>query len=80
MQGRVIVCYGCGKELEHGTGRMPCEELEGWITISHWKGKESVDHYSFCSTQCLHQWVGDLFPRVPDVFLNSFGDEDIGDE
>ncbi len=76
MQGRLISCYSCGRELEHGMGRMPCEELEGWLTISHWKGKEMVDHYSFCSHRCLRQWVDQLFPRIPEVYLKSFDEQD----
>ena len=74
MQGRNIFCHSCGKELEHKMGKMPCENLAGWLTISHWKGHESVDHYSFCSVSCLRTWVEDLSPRIPDVFLKSFGE------
>lgn len=39
---------------------------------SHWKGKESVDHYSFCSVECLHEWLHGQITQVPDVFLKSF--------
>lgn len=76
MQGRRIICHSCGFELEHGTGRMPCEELEGWLTISHWKGKETVEHYNFCSPICLRQWIDRLFPPIPDVYLKSFNEQD----
>jgi len=76
MQGRMIVCDSCGRELGHIMGQMPCEEMEGWITISQWKGKESVDHLNFCSSVCLQQWFQEQFPRVPEVFLRSFDSED----
>ncbi|MBM3132438.1 MAG: hypothetical protein FJZ95_05330 [Chloroflexi bacterium] len=75
MQGRVITCYTCGKELEHHTGLPPCEELAGWITVSFWKGKESVDHYSFCSAPCLQEWAEEQSTRIPEVFLKSFDDQ-----
>ena len=74
MQGRNIICHSCGKELEHRMGRLPCEDLTGWFTISYWKGRESVDHYSFCSVNCLQMWMEDQVPRIPDVFLRSFGE------
>ena len=76
MQGRNTVCYSCGKELEHRMGRLPCEELTGWFTISYWGGRESVDHYSFCSVDCLHDWLESQVTKVPEVFLKSFDEEE----
>ena len=76
VQEKTITCSSCGKELEHTAGRMPCEELSGWFMLSHLKGKESVDHYSFCSADCLYEWSADQIIPVPDVFLKSFGEDD----
>lgn len=75
MQTGMITCYSCGRELEHRMGTPPCEELTGWITISHWKGKESVDHYNFCSPLCLKQWIEGQSTPIPDVFLKSFEED-----
>ena len=76
MQGRCIICHSCGKEAEHRMGLLPCEELNGWLTISYWKGKESVDHYNFCSLPCLQEWLSDQIPQIPKVFLESFNEEE----
>lgn len=78
MEGRTVVCYSCGREPEHVTGRLPCEELSGWLMVSHWKGRESVEHYSFCSAECLYQWSKSRIVEVPDVFLKSFDDQEWG--
>lgn len=80
MQVRAVICHSCGKELEHKIGRMPCEELTGWITISIWKGKESVDHFNFCSIECLQMWVVYQSPQIPDVFLRAFDEESDGEQ
>ena len=76
MQGRVITCHTCGLELEPEQGRMPCEELEGWITVSYWKGKEAVDHYNLCSPKCLRHWVDQVFPGIPEIYLKSFDEQE----
>jgi hypothetical protein len=78
MQGRAVICHSCGKELEHKAGCMPCEELTGWITVSIWKGKESVDHHNFCSIGCLQIWVEDQSPTIPEIFLKAFDEETSG--
>lgn len=75
MQERTVTCNSCGRELELMAGQLPCEELSGWVMVSFWKGKESVDHYSFCSVDCLHNWLGNQVTKVPDVFLKSFEEE-----
>lgn len=76
MQERVITCYSCNRELKRAEGRTPCEELAGWLTISYWQGKEAVDHYNFCSPKCLRQWMDDMFPPIPEVYLKSFDEND----
>lgn len=75
MQRKTVVCHSCGRELEHKPGCVPCEELTGWITISIWKGKESVDHFNFCCFGCLRDWIENRSPRIPNAFLQAFGDE-----
>ena len=75
MERKAVVCHSCGRELVHRPGCVPCEELTGWITISIWKGKEAVDHINFCEFDCLRVWVEDKSPRIPNVFLNAFGEE-----
>jgi len=76
VQEKTIICYSCGKELERIEGRMPCEDLSGWFMVSYLKGKESVDHYSFCSADCLYEWSRGQITSVPDVFLKSFEEDD----
>ena len=66
-------CHSCGKGVECSRGETPCEVLEGWLTVSHWKGAGVVSHYNFCSISCLKSWADAHVPRVPDVFLKSFG-------
>jgi len=66
------VCFSCGKKREGSSGEPPCQTLEGWLTVSHWKGVGAVEHYSFCSFSCLKPWVDAQVPRVPEIFLKSF--------
>jgi len=75
MQRGCFVCLSCGKKVEFALEEPPCKVLSGWLTVSHWKGLESVDHYSFCSFSCLQQWVDSQAPRIPEVFLKSLGEE-----
>ena len=75
MTKRHSVCHSCGKEVEFGSEEPPCKALDGWLTISCWKGEGSVNHYSFCSFLCLQRWVDDQIPRVPEVFLKSLEDK-----
>lgn len=69
-----IACHSCGKAMVANVGQLPCEELAGWFTVSQWKGKESVEHYVLCSANCLLRWAEALFPQIPEIFLNSFGE------
>ena len=66
------VCLSCGKKREGSPEEPPCQALKGWLTVSHWKGIGSVEHYSFCSFSCLKSWVDAQVPRVPEIFLKSF--------
>lgn len=65
-------CFSCGKKGEGSPGEPPCRALKGWLTLSHWKGVGSVEHYSFCSFSCLKSWVDAQVPKVPEIFLKSF--------
>ena len=69
------ICHACGREVELGEGEAPCDVLRGWLMLSQLKGTESVDRYSFCSFTCLKIWVDEQLPRVPEVFLDSLGEE-----
>jgi len=69
-------CQSCGKRVEYVRGEPPCEMLKGWLTVSYWKGSGSVEHYHFCSLSCLMSWVNAQVPRVPDVFLESFKEDE----
>lgn len=75
MVKRYSICYSCGKRVEYPWGEPPCKALSGWLRVSYWKGLESVDHYDFCSFSCLQRWVDTQVPKIPDVFLESFGEE-----
>jgi hypothetical protein len=68
-------CHSCGIEVECSSGELPCEALEGWLTVSCWEGPGAVSHYNFCSFTCLKSWVDAQVPRIPEVFLESFGED-----
>ena len=68
-------CHSCGKGVECPSGGPPCEALQGWLTVSYWKGLGSVEHYNFCSFSCLKSWVDAQVPTIPEVFLESFGED-----
>jgi len=76
MQERAVICYSCGRELELAMGRLPCEQLDGWIMVSWLKGREAVDQYRFCSVDCLRDWLNSQITKVPDAFLKSFDEEE----
>ena len=75
MKKGCATCHSCGKKVELTLGEPPCKVLSGWLTVSHWKGLESVDQYIFCSFSCLQRWVDTQLPRIPEVFLKSLGEE-----
>ena len=75
MLRKHLSCSSCGRSVEFSPQEPPCKMLEGWLTVSHWKGLGSVEHYSFCSLTCLESWVEAQVPRIPKVFLESFGEE-----
>lgn len=83
VKKRTSICYSCGKKVEYtecsDRGVPPedprCRALSGWLTVSQWKGMESVDHYDSCSFSCLQRWVEVQVPRIPDTFLEAFREE-----
>jgi len=70
-----LSCHFCGKGVGCSSDEPLCEALGGWLTVSHWKGRGAVSHYNFCSFSCLKSWVDAQVPRVPEVFLESFGED-----
>jgi len=72
MPREYFICHSCGERVECGVRQKPCEALEGWLMVSLWKGPEAVEHYNFCSLNCLKTWVDTQLPQVPDVFLKAF--------
>lgn len=75
MEKRHFICHSCGKKIEGGLDQPPCELLQGWVVATHWKQPESVNQHFFCSFSCLKRWADANVPKIPDVFMNSFGDE-----
>jgi hypothetical protein len=71
-----LTCNSCGKGVECSPGEPPCEVLKGWFTVSQWEGPGAVSHYYFCSLSCLKSWVSNRVPKVPQVFLKSFGEDE----
>jgi len=80
---RTATCYSCGKKIEYAPCSergvaledAPCNALSGWLTISHWKGIGHVNHYDFCSFDCLFIWAKAQVPKIPKTFLDAFQDE-----
>ena len=75
-QGRRFSCQSCGKEVECFPGEPPCEVLKGWLTVAYWKGPGLASQYSFCSFSCLKSWASAHVPQIPEVFLQSFKDNE----
>ena len=71
------ICHSCGRQVEFDQEGPPCDVLNGWLMVSHMKGLESVDSYSFCSFSCLQGWVADQIPEIPEIFLKSLGEETV---
>ncbi len=69
------VCHSCGRKVEFDQEELPCDVLSGWLMVSHMKGLEYVDSYSFCSFSCLQRWVASQVPEIPEIFLKSLGEE-----
>lgn len=72
-----LSCHSCGRVAECPPEALPCEVLQGWLTVSYWEGLGSVEHYNFCSFSCLESWTDAHVPRVPEVFLESFKEDKI---
>jgi len=53
----------------------PCNVLSGWLTVSQWKGLGHVEHYDFCSFDCLLRWAEAQIPQIPKTFLDAFQEE-----
>ena len=83
MIRKTTTCYSCGKRVEYTPcperGALPedarCSVLNGWLTVSRWKGMGDVDRYDFCSFGCLQRWVEAQVPRIPKTFLKAFQGE-----
>jgi hypothetical protein len=77
MRGQKIhfACHSCGGGVECSPKEPPCKVLSGWLTVSHWKGLGSVEHYNFCSFTCLKRWADAQVPKIPTAFLESFREE-----
>ena len=75
MEAKVFICDSCGKEAERGAKGLPCEVLQGWFTVSEWKGREKVEHHYFCCFDCLKMWVEAKVPPIPEIFLKAFEEE-----
>lgn len=76
MVERDVTCSGCGEKVELSSKDPPCKVLDGWLTLSLWKGLGSVEQYHFCSVICLKKWAEAKTPKIPKVFLESFTDEE----
>ncbi|MFC1865174.1 hypothetical protein ACFLYB_00460 [Chloroflexota bacterium] len=69
------ICQSCGEEVELNRGELPYDVLYGWFMLSCLNGPESTDRYSFCSSDCLQQWLNRQLPVVPEVFIKSLAEE-----
>jgi len=67
-----VSCPRCHNGAKRIFSAFPCEVLDGWLMVSLWKGPEAVEHYNFCSLNCLKTWVDTQLPQVPDAFLRAF--------
>jgi len=50
------------------------DALSGWVIVSSMRDRDSFDRFSFCSMCCLHHWVQQQVPVIPEVFLHSIDD------
>jgi hypothetical protein len=70
-----LCCHVCGKTLECPEGEPLCHVFKGWFTVTCWDGLGEVSQYSFCSLDCLKSWVEGETHGIPEVFLESFGED-----
>jgi len=75
VQERYSICHFCGRKAEISSIEPPCVLLEGWLSITHWKGVGSVEQHDFCCFTCLEKWAQAHTTQVPKVFLESFKEE-----
>jgi hypothetical protein len=69
---RGFSCDFCGKVIEFSPAGHSPSSLEKWFTLTYWEGIGAVNHYSFCSLDCLRAWLDKHHTQVPDVYLKSF--------
>ena len=69
------ICYSCGSKIEFSKGELHCGVLSGWFIVSYLRDIDAVDRYAFCSLNCLQKWVASQATTVPEVFLESLGEE-----
>jgi len=75
MANQGCICYSCGQEKEFSLNGLACDVLDGWFIVSAFNGNGAVERYSFCSFDCLQEWVLSMAGSIPDIFINSLDDE-----
>ena len=75
MLEKHISCSFCSQRVGFPSKELPCEVLNGWLTVSHWKGLGSVDRHHFCSFTCLKKWADAQALEIPKAFLEVFTEE-----
>ena len=73
---RNFSCVSCNKETRCLRGEPLSKGLKGWITLAYWRERGQVTHYAFCSFSCMKSWLDSTVPSIPQVFLESFGEEE----
>jgi len=76
IEGTDFSCQYCGEKVECPPGEPPCKVLKGWFIVAHWKGPASVEHYNFCSFNCLQKWANSQVTKIPEVFIKYFGEDE----
>ena len=74
------VCQFCGKrepytecsEMCAPPEGARCAVLDGWLSVTHWRGMGSLDRYDFCSLTCFQKWVEVEVPKVPKASVEAF--------
>jgi hypothetical protein len=67
-------CNACGRELEMTPGQSLGEALSGWYILSRIRDSTYFDRTSFCSMDCLVDWIQNQKTAVPEVFRRSLDD------